>query len=162
NEKFRRDVQASDAVRRADQERILDGLRKKEETARRTLAKLLERSTLSSDLPELRSLVISSFAGWSAAKDLEYVNGELQRMLKNVGDGRLDFSKLEDGIHEFCRKLRWFPMTIDSLDGLVVVRDDAAATCPVPALETLAGTGAARHRYANPALRHPATRSCAI
>jgi hypothetical protein len=34
--------------------------------------------------------------------------------------------------------------------------------CPVPALESLAGSRAARHRYANPALRNPAARSCTI
>jgi hypothetical protein len=163
-DKFKKENQAAapDAIRKADQERMLEGLGKKEEAARRVLAKLLERTTLGSDLPELRSQMVSTLAGWSAARDLEYVNGELQRILKNVRDGRFDFNKLEDGIHEFRRRLRWFPMTIDALDGLVVVRDDPAGACPVPALEALAGSGAARHRYANPALRFPATHSCAI
>src|SRR5262249_5335298 len=63
---------------------------------------------------------------------------------------------------EFRRQLRWFPMTIDGLDGLVTVRDDPPGKCPVPSLEALAGTSSARHKYANPALRFPAQHSCAI
>lgn len=163
-DKFRKENQthAPEASLKAEQDRILDGLAKKEQAARDVLTKLLERTTLGSDLSELRSELNSTLAGWSTSRDLEYVNGELQRVLKNVRDGRFDFNKLEDGIHEFRRRLRWFPMTIDSLDGLVLVRDDAAGACPVPALESLAGSGAARHRYANPALRYPAPRPCTI
>ena len=121
-----------------------------------------QRNTLASDLPELRSVVHSSLAGWGRSKDLAYVNRELQRVLKNVRDGRFDFNKLEDGIHEFRRRLRWFPMLIDSLDGLILVHDDAPGACPVPALEALAGSAAAKHRYANPALRFPASHPCTI
>src|SRR5262249_102495 len=72
------------------------------------------------------------------------------------------FNQLEDGIHEFRRRLRWFPMLIDSLDGLVVLRNDPPGACPVPALEALSGTRAAKHRYSNPELRFPATRPCTI
>ena len=155
-------AQAPDAARKAQQEQVLEGLAKKEETARAVLAKLLERSTLDSDLPELRALVRSTFVGWGASRDLAYVNRELQRMLENVRQGRFNFNLLEDGIHEFRRQLRWIPISIDSLDGLVMVRDDAAGACPVPALEALRGTRFARHRYANPPLRFPATRPCTV
>lgn len=163
-DKFKKDnlTQAPDPARKAQQELILAGLAKKEATARRVVAKLLERSTLGSDLSELRSQLRSSFVGWAPSKDLMYVNRELERVLGNVRNGRFDFNRLEDGIHEFRRRLRWFPMYIDSLDGLILVRDDAPGACPVPALEALAGSGAARHRYANPELRFPATRPCTI
>jgi hypothetical protein len=155
-------TQAPDAARKAEQERLLEALAKREARARAIFAKLLERTTLGSDLPELRSAVRSSLVGWGPSRDLAYVNGELQRMLRNVRDGHLDFNLMEDGIHEFRRRLRWFPMQIDSLDGLILVRDDPPGACPVPSLEALAGSGAARHRYANPALRFPATHPCTI
>jgi hypothetical protein len=163
-DKFAKDnqTQAPDAGRKAEQEQLLEALARKQATARAVLAKRLERSTLGSDLPELRSAVHSSFVGWGPSKDVAYVNRELQRALRNVRDGRFNFNLLEDGIHEFRRQLRWFPMHIDSLDGLILVRDDPPGACPVPALEALAGSGAARHRYANPALRFPATHPCTI
>lgn len=155
-------TQAPDAARKAEQEKVLEGLEKKKEMARVVFAKLVERSTLASDLPELRSVVRSSLAGWSPSKDLGFVNHELQRTLKKVRYGRFDFNKLEDGIHEFRRQLRWFPLLIDSLDGLILVRDDPPGVCPVPALEALAGSGAAKHRYSNPAHGFPATHPCTI
>jgi hypothetical protein len=163
-DKFKKDNQAQppDAARRAEQEKVLEGLAKKEAAGRDVLTKLLEHSTLGADLPPLRSQVSSRFTGWGFAKDVPYVKRELQRMLSNVRDGRFDFTKLNDGIHEFRRQLRWFPITIDSLDGLILVRDDAAGACPVPALEALAESAAARHRYSNPALRFPSAHPCTI
>lgn len=155
-------TQAPDAARKAEQEKVLESLEKKKEMAHGVFAKLVERSTLGSDLPRLRSLVVSRFASWSSSKDLAYVKGELQRVLRNVRDGRFDFNRLEEGIHEFRRRLRWFPVLIDSLDGLILVRDDPPGACPVPALEALAGSAAAKHRYSNPALRFPATHPCTI
>jgi hypothetical protein len=155
-------TQAPDADGKAEQEKVLEGLEKKKEMARGVLLKLVERSTLGSDLPRLRSLVVSRFAGWGSSKELTYVKRELQRVLRNVRDGRFDFNRLDDGIHEFRRRLRWFPILIDSLDGLILVRDDPPGACPVPALEALAGSAAAKHRYSNPALRFPATHPCTI
>lgn len=155
-------AQAPGVARMAEQQKVLEGLEKKKEMARVAFAKLAGRSSLGSDLPELHSALRSSFAGWGSSKDLAYVNGELQRGLKKVRDGRFNFNLLEDGIHEFRRQLRWFPMYIDSLDGLILLRDDPPGACPVPRLETLAGSHAARHRYANPALGFPATRPCTI
>jgi len=165
-EKFKKEnqtqAQGPDAAQQTEQEKILEGLGKKEEMARNGLKRLLERSTLGSDLQPLRSQVNSRFTGWGYAKDVPYVKRQLQRTLKDVRDGKFDFNKLEDGVHEFRRQLRWFPMTIDSLDGLILVRDDPEGACPVPALEKLAGSAAARHRYSNPELRFPAEHSCTI
>ena len=53
-------------------------------------------------------------------------------------------------------------MMVDSLDGLIVLRDDPPGACPVPALEALAGSHAATHKYSNPALSFPATHPCTI
>jgi hypothetical protein len=53
-------------------------------------------------------------------------------------------------------------MMIDSLDGLILLRDDPKGACPVPALESLAGTRAATHRYSNPPLSYPASHPCSI
>jgi hypothetical protein len=83
-------------------------------------------------------------------------------MLQGVRESRLDFNKLEEGIHEFRRELRWFPVVIDSLDGLITLRTDPPGSCPVPALEKLADSAVAKHRYATPALANPAPQPCAI
>lgn len=153
---------AAGPARIAEQQHILEGLLKKKATARVVFTKLVDRSTLSADLPALRSQLGSSLTGWPARRDLEYVNGELVRILRDVKDTRYNFNQLEDGIHEFRRQLRWFPMMIDSLDGLILLRDDPKGACPVPAFESLAGTRAATHRYSNPPLSFPATRPCTI
>jgi len=149
-------------ARLAEQEKALSALRTKKARARVVFTKLVDRSTLNADLPELRSQLSSSLVGWPASRDREYVNGELVRILKDVKDGRYNFNQLEDGIHEFRRQLRWFPMMIDSLDGQILLRDDPPGACPVPALESLKGTRAAAHRYSNPSLSFPATHPCTI
>src|SRR5262245_4105909 len=153
-DKFRKENQAKapDAAQQAEQDKVVAALEKKREAARINFGKLVDRSSLRSDLPQLRTDLASSLAGWDASKDLSYVNRELQKVLREVRDGRYDFNLLEDGIHEFRRRLRWFPMYVDALDGLVVLRDDAPGSCPVPSLESLAGTRAAKHKYANPTL----------
>jgi hypothetical protein len=163
-DQFKRENQrtAASPAQLAEQQKIVEGLRKKEAAARVVFTRLVDRSTLSADLPALRSELDSSLTGWPARRDLEYVNGELVRLLKDVKDTRYDFNQLEDGIHEFRRQLRWFPMMIDSLDGLILLRDDPKGACPVPALESLAGTRAATHRYSNPPLSYPASHPCSI
>lgn len=151
-----------DAARKAEQDRILEGLEKRKAAARVVFARLVERSTLDDDLPQLRSAVMSSFAGWNISKDRQFVSHELFKVLQKVRGGRYNFNLLEDGIHEFRRQLRWFPILVDSFDGLIMVRDDPPGSCPVPALEKLAGTPTAKHRYSNPELRFPASRPCTI
>jgi len=161
-DRFTRENRTEGPSAQSDQEKVLDGLEGKRVAARSVLATLLQKTTFTSDLQSLRSQIGPRFRGWGTVKDRPFVKKELQQMLKKVRDGNYEFTRLEDGIHEFRRQLRWFPMTIDGLDGVVVVRDDPPGKCPVPALEALAGTSAARHKYANPALRHPASHPCAI
>jgi len=163
-DKFKADNQAhpADATRLAEQQQVLEGLGEKEAAARGVLSKLLEHSTLGADLGPLRSLVDTKLRGWGYAQDIPYVKREFQQMLGHVRNGRFDFTKLEDGIHEFRRQLRWFPITVDALDGLVLVRDDPPGKCPIPALESLAGSPAAKNRYSNPALHFPASHACRI
>src|SRR5262245_46388930 len=91
--------QGPNAARVAEQQKVLAGLRKKQEKARIVFANVIERSTLRSDLLELQSQVSSNLVGWRPGQDLEYVNGELRQVLKDARDGRYDFLKLEDGIH---------------------------------------------------------------
>ena len=150
-----------DAARLAAQVQVLKRLETDRDVARGVFKQLAAKSTLDSDLPKLRALVVSRFANWSTSRELTYVKGELERMLTNVREGRFDFNKLED-IHEFRRRLRWIPIVIDSLDGLILARDEPPGVCPIPALEKLAGSSAARHRYSNPSHRFPATRPCSI
>lgn len=152
----------ADAARAADQAKVLDGLARKETTARGVLATLLVTTKLPTDLPALRTLVVSSFAKWDNGKDLAYVKDELQRTLRTVRDGRFDFKKMEDGIHEYRRQLRWFVMMLDGLDGAILLRDDPPMACPIPALASLAESPAARSKYSNPSQRYPPAKSCAI
>jgi hypothetical protein len=163
-DEFKKENQGRPATpaRLAEQEKAIEGLRKKKATARIVFTKVVDQSTLSADLPELRSQLNSNLVGWPARRDMEYVNGELVRVLKDVKDGRYNFNLLEDGIHEYRRQLRWFPMMIDSLDGLILLRDDPPGSCPVPKLESLKGTRAASHRYSNPELSFPASHPCTI
>jgi hypothetical protein len=158
------EARAPGAARKAEQDKIIAALEKKKEAARVAFEKLANRSAFTVELPELRSALPSTFVGWSASRDLAYVKSELQRPLRNVRERRFNFNHLEEGngIHEFRRQLRWFPIVIDALDGLVVVGPNTPGACPAPALESLAGSRAARHRYANPALRNPATHPCTI
>lgn len=141
---------------------ILAALEEKRGAAHGVLATFLQKSTIAGDLQSFKSQVGPAFRGWGTFQDTPFVKKELQQMLKKVRDGQYDFTQLENGIHEFRRQLRWFPMTIDGLDGLVTLRDDAPGKCPVTPLEALAGTAAARHKYANPALRFPAQHPCTI
>ena len=151
-----------DAARQAAQDKVLESLKNGKDAAHAEFTKAVAKSTLAADLPKLRSLVVSKFSGWTASKDLDYVKGELLGMLKDVKDGTFDFNKLEDGIHEYRRRLRWVPIDIDALDGLILVRDDSAGKCPVSTLETLSATPIAKHRMSNPALRFPSARGCTI
>jgi len=151
-----------DAARRAEQEKTLQALTAKEAAARDTFARVLQRTTLGADLAPLHALVVSHLGTADASKDLVYVKHEFHHMLKDLQKGSFDFNKLEDGVHEFRRRLRWFPLTIDALDGLVVIRDDPPGMCPVLPLEQLAGTAPARNRYSNPPLRFPAAHPCTV
>ncbi len=153
-----------DAARLAAQKQVLKHLETDRDVARGVFKQLAAKSTLGSDLPRLRALVASRFANWSTSRELTYVKGELERMLTSVREGRFDFNKLEgeEGIHEFRRRLRWIPIVVDSLDGLILARDEPPGVCPIPALEKLAGSSAAKHRYSNPSRRFPATRPCLI
>ena len=151
-----------DAARLAAQGQVLKRLETERDVARGVFKQLAAKSTLGSDLPKLRALVVLRFANWSTSRERTYVKGELERMLTNVREGRFDFNKLEEGIHEFRRRLRWIPIVIDSLDGLILARDEPPGVCPIPALEKLAGSNAAKHRYSNPQLRFPAARPCSI
>ena len=122
-----------DAARLAAQKQVLKHLETDRDVARGVFKQLAAKSTLGSDLPRLRALVASRFANWSTSSELTYVKGELERMLTNVREGRFDFNKLEgeEGIHEFRRRLRWIPIVIDSLDGLILARDEPPGVCPI-------------------------------
>jgi hypothetical protein len=160
-DKFKKDNQAKapTAAQQAEQQQVVDGLKKKQAAAHDVLTKELAKSTLGTDLRSLRSQVPARLRGWGTAEDVPFVKRELTQMLKEVRDGKFDFNKLEDGIHEYRRQLRWFPITVDALDGTIVARD---GSCPVPALESLAGSAAARNKYANPSSKFPAARPCTV
>lgn len=146
----------------ANAQAILTRLEQQQATARDHLTQLLRSGRVAPPLIATRAEADQTFRGWGTAQDTPFVKEKLHEMLARLRDDRFDFTRLEDGIHEFRRRLRWFPLTIDGLDGLITVRDDPPGMCPAPALEHLAGTRAANHKYANPTLAHPAVSPCEI
>jgi hypothetical protein len=73
--------------------------------------------------------------GWhDADKDrrevAEFLAEELEELEEEYHEGAFDFDELEEGVHEFRRKIRWFSIYAQSLEGLVqlkpVTRPDAA------------------------------------
>lgn len=73
---------------------------------------------------------------------------DLAELIEGVADkaGELDMSKLEKGLHELRRALRWIPITFMALDGLVVL-DDAPG--PIAAFEKLKKDPIARSPFAS-------------
>jgi hypothetical protein len=53
--------------------------------------------------------------------DREAVKNELVRSLEKIAATRYDMNELQSGIHELRRNLRWFPIFMESLDGLIEV-----------------------------------------
>src|SRR6185503_20343817 len=58
-----------------------------------------------------------------------FVRGKLAEICADLADdvskGKLDMHDLENGVHELRRKLRWIPITMIALDGLVGLDEKA-------------------------------------
>jgi hypothetical protein len=79
-------------------------------------------------VPGIQELV-STLEGidWaSEKKDLKFIADELRDELKDIRDTEYDMADLqgEVGMHELRRDLRWFPIYVEALDGLVQLSAD--------------------------------------
>ncbi|RYZ58119.1 MAG: hypothetical protein EOP07_07915 [Proteobacteria bacterium] len=68
--------------------------------------------------------------------------------LQVIKSAPYDFSHLEegDGVHEFRRKMRWFPMEARALNGMVLLKPKTTP-CPIPEYANLVNEGIAQHKY---------------
>lgn len=52
------------------------------------------------------------------------ISSELKEIVKDYEKGRVDFNYLEEGVHEFRRKIRWISIYAQALDGIIQLKDD--------------------------------------
>jgi hypothetical protein len=77
-------------------------------------------------------------------KDRAFVKTALAALAKKIEKADLDMNDLEEGIHELRRKLRWLPITMMALDGLVVLDPSRD---PLPELAALKQLPIATSRF---------------
>ncbi|MBI1945689.1 MAG: hypothetical protein HYS27_08335 [Deltaproteobacteria bacterium] len=71
----------------------------------------------------------------SAKDDAKFVRKALAGMCRDIAKKDLDMGDLEGGVHELRRQLRWIPITLIALEGLVTL--DTEGKGPIPAFEKL-------------------------
>jgi hypothetical protein len=91
------------------------------------------------------TLVALDFEGYT--RDRRSLSREIRSWLKKIADRPLDMYVLQgnNGLHELRRQLRWLPIFIVSLDGLVVTSDERN---PVKEYRALLTSEVAKSRYA--------------
>ncbi|MBK0384494.1 hypothetical protein I5M32_16125 [Pedobacter sp. SD-b] len=52
------------------------------------------------------------------------IRKEIKKILKDYKSGKLTFEKLEAGVHEFRRNIRWISIYAQALDGLIQIKTD--------------------------------------
>jgi hypothetical protein len=128
---------------------VIAHLEKAERDAKKDLKKLLSDSWVpdaKGRAPALKDLA----KDWGEAKwddyasDKKYLRGELVRRLVKVSDTSFDMTKLETGIHELRRQLRWFPIYTEASNGLLQL--DVTKN-PVKHYEPLLGVQLATSKY---------------
>lgn len=53
---------------------------------------------------------------------------EIKSILKDYKSGKLNFDKIEEGVHEFRRKIRWISIYAQALNGLIQLKKDDKGT----------------------------------
>lgn len=71
----------------------------------------------------------------SAKDDLKFVRRALADMCRKIANKDLDMGDLEGGVHELRRQLRWLPISLIALEGLVTL--DTESKGPTAAFEKL-------------------------
>ncbi|OGQ25105.1 MAG: hypothetical protein A2138_24675 [Deltaproteobacteria bacterium RBG_16_71_12] len=71
----------------------------------------------------------------SAKDDVKFVRKALADVCRSIADKHLDMGDLEGGVHELRRQLRWLPITMIALEGLITL--DVEGKGPIPAFERL-------------------------
>ena len=77
--------------------------------------------------------------------DVDFLRHEIARRLEKLQTRELDMEKLEKGIHELRRQLRWFPIYLTALDGIAVLDNGRN---PIPEYESLLRDPVAESAYA--------------
>jgi hypothetical protein len=85
-----------------------------------------------------------SLVGTDGDDDLRYIRRELRNLLGRIDEKDFDMNDLEGGIHELRRQLRWIPITLMALDGLVVLDP---TTDPIESLIPLKTSAIAKSRF---------------
>ncbi len=97
------------------------------QAARRALTAVLEDGWLPEDGTARRlEKIVGAFATLAAEghlsneeTDARELRRALARLCASIADKKLDMTNLEGGLHELRRQLRWVPITMMALDGLV-------------------------------------------
>lgn len=84
---------------------------------------------------------------WASVKDdRKFVLSWFAEELQKTEETPFDLDELQDGIHEFRRQLRWFVLTAQALDGLLLKSD--SKKCPIKEYATLPKQPIAKSKYA--------------
>lgn len=81
----------------------------------------------------------------SEKQDASFARARLAELCQDVKADDLDLHNLEDGVHKLRRNLRWIPITLIALDGLVTLDDKPG---PLPELEKLRDDPVAKGPFA--------------
>lgn len=82
----------------------------------------------------------------SAKDDVKFVRKALAELCRNIANKDLDMGDLEGGVHELRRQLRWIPISLIALEGLVTL--DLEGKGPIPAFERLKQDSVAQTPFA--------------
>lgn len=90
------------------------------EESKRSLAQSLD--VLWIDAPTISEMVtqVQHYDFGDHEKNRRFLQSRIQKRIQKVMTKTYDFTDLEDGIHEYRRQLRWFPMYFYALKGLLV------------------------------------------
>ena len=118
--------------------------------AQKDLAAVLEDGWLpSSGRSERLNDLVDTFAKidfGSEKKDRAFVKEQLARTCDELAHADLDMNDLEGGVHELRRQLRWLPITMIALDGLVSL--DEKTDGPIAAFAKLKSEPVAQSPFA--------------
>lgn len=82
----------------------------------------------------------------SAKDDVKFVRRALAELCRKVAKKDLDMGDLEGGVHELRRQLRWLPISLIALEGLVTL--DTESKGPIAAFEKLKSDPVAQSPFA--------------
>ncbi len=150
NYTVRRDIRKSAEDKGAPQA-VVKHLKAQEKAGRQELERLVEkewmpqgkhdRSPALKDI--LRSLADEKWGSYG--EDMKYIRSRMSDHLHKVDNTHYDMRQLDSGIHELRRNMRWIPLYIEALGGVVQLSE---AKNPVAELRKTLDTPMAQHKNA--------------